>query len=284
MIYGNEKEQNFIRSWLELEKRGALLLVGPEGVGKFSFIKEILKEKKNEWESIVFKSEKKIFSIDSARFIRRIALTKAKNKRIILIDEVHKFKEESQNTLLKTIEEPTSETLFIFVSHQKKKILPTIRSRSLEVKFSLVSQELTLKFLKEKNFSDSDIDFALSFFPYQPGKAYQLIKNKHKITFYKNFYFQTTSLEKIELLRNVFDYFDLEKNLDLNEKINKIYKEIIELLILKKRKEIIEKALSLREVKQNSLWEIKDLIDLYSEMDQDYNWFLQLTNLILSYG
>lgn len=284
MIYGNEKEQNLVKEWLESEKRGALLIVGPEGVGKFSFVKEILKDKKNEWEHVILKSDKKIFSIDSARFIGKITLTRPKNKRIILIDEMHKFREESQNVLLKTIEEPVSDTLFVFVSHQKKKILPTIRSRSLEIKFSLVPQELTLKFLKEKNFSESDIDFALSFFPYQPGKAYHLIKNKQKITFYKNFYFQATSLEKIELLRNVFNYFDLEKNLDFNEKINKIYKEIIELLILKKRKELIEKAVSLKEINQKHLLEIKDLLELYSETDQDYNWFLQLTSLILSYG
>ncbi|MDT7868228.1 MAG: AAA family ATPase [Candidatus Pacebacteria bacterium] len=284
MIYGNEKEQNLVKEWLESEKRGALLIFGPEGVGKFSFVKEILKDKKNEWEHIILKSDKKIFSIDSARFIGKITLTKPKNKRIILIDEMHKFREESQNVLLKTIEEPVSDTLFVFVSHQKKKILPTIRSRSLEIKFSLVPQELTLKFLKEKNFSETDIDFSLSFFPYQPGKAYHLIKNKQKITFYKNFYFQATSLEKIELLRNVFNYFDLEKNLDFNEKINKIYKEIIELLILKKRKELIEKAVSLKEINQKHLFEIKDLLELYSETDQDYNWFLQLTNLILSYG
>jgi DNA polymerase III delta prime subunit len=44
MIYGNEKEQNLVKEWLESEKRGALLIVGPEGVGKFCFVKEILKD------------------------------------------------------------------------------------------------------------------------------------------------------------------------------------------------------------------------------------------------
>ncbi|GBD34653.1 hypothetical protein HRbin35_00389 [bacterium HR35] len=283
MIYGNEEAQKLVKDWLETEKRGALLIAGPEGVGKFSFVKEFLKTK-IDWEVITLRSEKKMFYIETARFFTKITQTKTKNKRVILIDEVHKFREESQNVLLKTIEEPSSTTLFVLISHRTQKILPTIRSRSLAVKFTFVPQELNFKFLKEKNFSEAEIDFALLFYPYQPGKAYHLIKDKHKIDFFKRFLNLSTTAEKIEILKEATSYFKLDENLNFSDKFSKIYKEIIEILILKKRKNLIEKLKNKKQLNYHEIEEIKELIDFYNETEYDYHWFLQLTNFLLTYG
>lgn len=283
MIYGNEESQRLVKEWLETENRGALLLAGPEGVGKFSFVKEFLKTK-TDWEVVSLRSEKKMFYIETARFFAKIVQTKTKNKRVILIDEVHKFREESQNVLLKTIEEPPSTTLFVLISHRSQKILPTIRSRSLTIKFTFVPQELNFKFLKEKNFSEAEIDFALLFYPYQPGKAYHLIKDRHKIEFFKKFLNQATTPEKIEILKDAYNYFKSEENLNFSDKFSKIYKEIIEILILKKRRALIEKLKNQKHLNYQEIEEIKELIEFYNETDYDYHWFLQLTNLLLTYG
>lgn len=56
-------------------------------------------------------------------------------RRIILIDGADAMNETAANRLLKTIEEPTGEVLFILVTSAYDAILPTIRSRAVRIAF-----------------------------------------------------------------------------------------------------------------------------------------------------
>jgi len=258
MIYGNFNQQKIVTELIEKD-RSPILISGPEGIGKFSFCFEYLKEK--DLEKIVLSSAEKILKIDSARLLTSLAQKKT-DKRIVLIDEIHKFKPESQNTLLKTLEEAPSKTIFILITHQENKILPTIRSRSLKIKFSLVPESETVKFLKEKGFSQDEIKLALEFFPFQPGKAFQFLTQKNKFEILKKFLLG-------EIPDNLKDHFSL--------------KEILEYYLLFKRQELLK---SLPESKKSTelLFCLRSALNLYFDADYNLNFDLQLTNLIFNNG
>jgi hypothetical protein len=234
--------------------------VGPEGVGKFSFLKEYLDLQKIE--KIAIQTEDKNFKIDTARFLVSLSQKKSE-KRVVLIDNAHKFQIYSQNTLLKTFEETPSKTIFILVSHQENKILPTIRSRSIKVKFGLVKKEETEKFLKEKGFSQKEIDLALDFYPYQPGKALRFL-NSRRFEFLNKFLTQPEL--NFEELKNSFTL-----------------QEFLENYLLFLRKELLKKLKENNPI-SGEIKKIKDCLNLYYDSDYNLNFELQLANLILSHG
>jgi DNA polymerase III delta prime subunit len=259
MIYGNLESQKILRELVEKDV-SPILVVGPEGVGKFSFLKEYLDLQKIE--KIAIQTEDKNFKIETARALVSLSQKKSE-KRIVLIDNAHKFQIYSQNTFLKTFEETPSKTIFILVSHQENKILPTIRSRSIKVKFGLVKKEETEKFLKEKGFSQKDIDLALNFYPYQPGKALRFLNSK-KFELLNKF-----------LIKKDFNFEELKNNFTLQE--------FLENYLLFLRKELLEKIKERKLISQE-IKKIKDCLNLYHDSDYNLNFELQLANLLLSHG
>lgn len=67
--------------------------------------------------------------------------------RVIILDNAHKVREEAGNALLKTLEEPSGETLFVLVTNQLSHLLGTIRSRSQSVRFGRLNEKEILKIL-----------------------------------------------------------------------------------------------------------------------------------------
>jgi len=62
-------------------------------------------------------------------------------RRVIIISRAEEMGEEASNTLLKTLEEPSRNTMFILTSSQPDALLPTIRSRCQLVRFEQLSPE-----------------------------------------------------------------------------------------------------------------------------------------------
>lgn len=62
-----------------------------------------------------------------SRFLQQTAADK--NWRIVIIDPADDMNRNAANALLKTLEEPPAKTLFILISHNPGRLLPTIRSR-----------------------------------------------------------------------------------------------------------------------------------------------------------
>lgn len=58
--------------------------------------------------------------------------------RIVVLDEAQSISNSAQNALLKMLEETTGRTMYIMCTTEVKKLLPTIRSRSLELQFNPV--------------------------------------------------------------------------------------------------------------------------------------------------
>ncbi|MDN5249271.1 MAG: AAA family ATPase, partial [Alphaproteobacteria bacterium] len=62
-------------------------------------------------------------------------------QRIIIIDNLGDLNQYSANALLKMLEEPPANTLFILISHLHKPVLATVRSRCLTIRFKPLATE-----------------------------------------------------------------------------------------------------------------------------------------------
>lgn len=81
-------------------------------------------------------------SVDQIRGIREHLLYEIPNSyRIVVFDEAHLISRQAQNALLKETENTPQKVFFIFCTTEVRSIIPTIRSRSLEVRFSSISEE-----------------------------------------------------------------------------------------------------------------------------------------------
>ena len=83
------------------------------------------------------KSSKEI-GVDKVRKVIEFSRLKGDNNtfRIVIIDAVDDLSYSGQNALLKLLEEPPDKFLLLLISHCPSKILPTIRSRCLKLRFA----------------------------------------------------------------------------------------------------------------------------------------------------
>ncbi|MDD5115680.1 MAG: DNA polymerase III subunit delta' [Candidatus Omnitrophica bacterium] len=64
------------------------------------------------------------------------------SKKVFIIDEAHRLNPEAANSLLKTLEEPSADSLIILVTHKPQNIFKTILSRCKVIRFSPLSLSL----------------------------------------------------------------------------------------------------------------------------------------------
>jgi DNA polymerase-3 subunit gamma/tau len=106
-------------------------------------------------------------SVDDARVLIERAPLVAPGARfkIYIIDECHMLTKEAFNALLKTIEDPPPNVIFVLATTEEHKVLPTIVSRCQRLMFRLVTQEDLSKHLRavaqkeQIDISDEALDF-----------------------------------------------------------------------------------------------------------------------------
>ena len=104
------------------------------------------------------------------------------NRKIYFFPEAERLNRSGQNTLLKCIEEPPAYGAFIFVCEQPEQLLPTIRSRSVELRMAPLPPALLESGLKARfPLADAEkIRFALSRSAGYLGQAIAAMKRKEK--------------------------------------------------------------------------------------------------------
>ncbi|MBI1858478.1 MAG: DNA polymerase III subunit gamma/tau [Candidatus Melainabacteria bacterium] len=103
---------------------------------------------------------------DAEDLINRVNLgTYGSRYKVYIIDEVHMLTDHAFNALLKTLEEPPKNVIFILATTEEHKVIPTIISRCQKLEFKLVVEkdlEERIKFIAKEekiNISDSIVSF-----------------------------------------------------------------------------------------------------------------------------
>ncbi|HUD90620.1 AAA family ATPase [Sphingobium sp.] len=79
-------------------------------------------------------------SVDQVRGLQRLihSAPSLSSRRVVVIDSADDLERGAANALLKTLEEPPADMLFLLVSHAPGRLLPTIRSRCRTLRFDLL--------------------------------------------------------------------------------------------------------------------------------------------------
>ena len=82
-------------------------------------------------------------SIEDVRQINRdVAIGNPGKRKVYLLDEIHMFRAESENALLKTLEEPPDHVVFVLATTDPQKVAPTIRSRTQHIELNLIPADV----------------------------------------------------------------------------------------------------------------------------------------------
>ena len=103
-------------------------------------------------------------SIPQMRLLKELAQYKPLHgpRRIFLIDQADRAGEQAANSLLKTLEEPPDHLLLILTAENVYDLLPTIRSRSVILNFSPLSNEDMKDFARVRGLDNPERRIALS--------------------------------------------------------------------------------------------------------------------------
>jgi DNA polymerase III subunit delta' len=82
--------------------------------------------------------------------------------RVLLLGDVGFATHEAANALLKFLEEPPCGVVMILTTTSPGRLLPTIRSRTVDVRFPLLSKAQVLEVLRRLEYSDGDAELAAS--------------------------------------------------------------------------------------------------------------------------
>ncbi|MFY9461997.1 MAG: hypothetical protein WAP51_02230, partial [Candidatus Sungiibacteriota bacterium] len=116
--------------------------------------------------------------IDEVRELkRRLSLhSYAGSYRGALIDDAHRLTPQAQAALLKMVEEPTSKTLFFFVTSMPYLLFETIRSRLLELSFMPVPEDEMKRWAAANLPEAEDADSSLAIAEGRPGRLKRFLE------------------------------------------------------------------------------------------------------------
>ncbi|MEG2949239.1 MAG: AAA family ATPase [Clostridia bacterium] len=168
-----------LKQFRQRETVHAYLLTGARGLGKRTFAKVLasalfcVSEKKpcgecseckrffdgNHTDVItVFADDGKQIGVDRIReVIKTISQHAFSNAyRVVMIEPVEKMTQQAQNCLLKSLEEPISNVIFLLMTHELTATLGTIASRCMRVKMTPWPDEILLETLQALGFSQAN--------------------------------------------------------------------------------------------------------------------------------
>lgn len=124
-------------------------------------------------------SVKKVRTVCSELYIR----PNEGEKKIYIFPQAQDLNTESQNALLKCIEEPPDYGVFFFLSEHAHRLLPTIRSRCAELRLSPLPEELLKQELKKRHPDKGDTAIAAACLRSGGylGQALELLQNNTEL-------------------------------------------------------------------------------------------------------
>lgn len=106
--------------------------------------------------------------------------------KIAVIDEAEKMTREAANSFLKTLEEPSAQSLIFLITSAPQALLPTIVSRCQPIRFLPVAENEVIRGLKEFSKKETEIKKAARFAAGRPGRAIDLLRSAGALREYED--------------------------------------------------------------------------------------------------
>lgn len=254
-------------------------------ISKEFALKILNTEVKNLRDMIEFKVDKKIISVEDIRALNMELIKKpeiSKNK-VILIYEADKMTDKAQNSFLKSLEDSIENIFIILIVNDIKKMIDTLVSRCLLVKFGRISFLEYEKIFKDKEIKKQELrdlylqtkgDIDVTNFILEEGYVYKIYLHIIKLFKYLNEGFLVDIFEIGNEINNYKDYVGvfLEIFFEILRDIF-IYKEInnVELICNKYFKDHIVKI-----SKNISMYKIYNILKFLDEFRSRINLNLNI--------
>ena len=95
-------------------------------------------------------------------------------RRVVVIDAADDMNRNTANALLKSLEEPSDDTVFLLISHAPGRLLPTIRSRCRILRFSRLADAEVRRVLAGADLDGEDADLLVELAAGCPARALSL--------------------------------------------------------------------------------------------------------------
>jgi len=145
----------------------AIALIGPDGFGKsytaYNIAKQIIGNNNPVQSITIIKSDDLKIGIDKIRDIRKSLKLKTtqnnenKVNRVIIIENAQFMTNESQNALLKILEEPPIDSRLILTINSSSSVKPTILSRVQSIHIKPCSEKDFIKYFSNLGYKTKDI-------------------------------------------------------------------------------------------------------------------------------
>lgn len=199
-IIGNEKVKEILKKTVTSNNiLHSYLFLGTEGIGKNLFANEFAKmilcsdvtkpcnkcksclefQNSNNPDFMTVTNEEKSIKIEQIRMMQQRISEKpiVSDRKVYIINNSDTMTTESQNCLLKTLEEPPEYATIILIASNENKLLPTIRSRCIKINFNRLTDDEILKYV-QSNMTDEITPNMISFCGGSLGKALRIKEEK----------------------------------------------------------------------------------------------------------
>jgi DNA polymerase-3 subunit delta' len=255
-IFGHKRQIKILSQVLKKKTVShAYLFVGPKFVGKTTiarkFAQALLCESQNACgeckqckmvnqdtnpDLFTIGSNREELTVDAIRqFCYKISLKSFSAKyKIAIIENAQALKDSAANAILKTLEEPSLNTVIILISSNLQSILQTIRSRSQVISFGYVEQD-EYSGVSSSDLERKDLNSILRVSQGRPGLYKKLLHDEPLIQKFLNFIQVGSELISADLITR---HLAVQKILDLESDDLEWF---LETLIYQTRKELYQK-------------------------------------------
>ncbi|HIU64640.1 MAG TPA: DNA polymerase III subunit delta' [Candidatus Avacidaminococcus intestinavium] len=200
-IYGHEKNKEFLAGFLNEGKRtSSLLFFGLAGVGKktiaHTFAQAFLCEADGaiacghcpSCQSFVANAHPDFLLVEPKAAGKPILIEQIKEisqqaalsprlakRKICLLDGADYMTTTAANSLLKVLEEPPAYWLFVLIATNPERLLPTIRSRVIELRFAPLTEAMISKILADKKVPPAEAELAARLADGSAGEALHMV-------------------------------------------------------------------------------------------------------------
>lgn len=302
-IPDQKKAKKLIRNQLNNQRLShAYLFLGPEGVGQKELAKTLAKtyfcenmdqdsceectqcikvrhSNHPDFDLLEAEENKNQIGIDLIRDLqKRIAYRPYEAEhRFFIISGADQMTEQAANSLLKTLEEPPAYATLILIAEDESKVLPTILSRCQQVRFEYLSDDILMRYFKQKGIKKENIKLMLRLAKGSLVQAEKIIDNREIFKKRNNvfqFLIDLPDKSRVEVFREVDKWKEwYEEGLPLFDLLIDWYRDIIIVEDVKNRQinnnDYLNSIKSLRE-KYPKVELIKEL-DLIREVTASIN-------------
>lgn len=287
----------------------AYLFAGPESIGKFTIAKKMAHivqceqgfcrnchvcreiEKGYHPDTLEMADNQESIKIESIREILvKLQLTKQSPYKILLLQNIERMTPESANALLKTLEDPPNNVLFLFTTNHFQEVLPTLISRLRVCHFDRLSDLELLSLLRELYplAEEQELKNFASFAFGSPGKAISFMENEDIFHAYKAMYDDICLFLEKKDVAHQFSYVgELLKNAK-DGRNSVLVRDFLELLLLALRKKLLdgiqqspEKSLKPKNNLSKNIYLLEETLKAQEYVKKNVNMRLLLENLLL---